>query len=59
MRILLVQTGFLGDTVLATPLIGAIHTLFPGSELWILTTVQAKPLVENNPLLAGVKRMAV
>ena len=54
MRILLVQTGFLGDVVLSTPLIAAIKERHPGSELWMLVTPQAVDLVKADPLLAGV-----
>ena len=54
MRILLVQTSFLGDTVLSTPLIGALKELYPDSEVWMLTTPAGRALVERDPLLAGV-----
>lgn len=54
MKILLVQTSFLGDTVLSTPVIAAIKKLYPTAELWMMVTPQAKALVERDPLLAGV-----
>ena len=54
MRILLVQTGFLGDVILSTPLIAAIRRLHPGAELWMSVTPQARDLVKADPLLAGV-----
>lgn len=54
MKILLVQTSFLGDTVLSTPVIGALKRLFPQSELWMMTTPAAAALVRRDPLLAGV-----
>lgn len=54
MRVLLVQTSFLGDTILTTPLILGIKRLYPDCELWLMTTPQAKSLVENDPLLSGV-----
>lgn len=54
MKILLVQTSFLGDVVLSTPLIRALRLLYPQSELWLLTTPAARALVERDPEIAGV-----
>lgn len=54
MKLLLVQTSFLGDTVLSTPVIAALKRRFPDAELWMMVTPQAKPLVERDPDLAGV-----
>jgi len=52
-KILLVQTSFLGDVVLSTPVIDGISQLYPEAEIWIMTTVQSKALVERNPKLSG------
>jgi heptosyltransferase II len=54
MKILLVQTSFLGDTILSTPVIAGIKTLHPDAELWMLTTPLASELVRRDPLLRGV-----
>lgn len=54
MKILLVQTSFLGDVILSTPVIGALKKLHPDAELWIMTTRQARELVERDPFLTGV-----
>ncbi|MBN2809235.1 MAG: lipopolysaccharide heptosyltransferase II [Deltaproteobacteria bacterium] len=54
MKILLVQTSFLGDTILSTPLIAALKKLHPQAELWMMTTPPAATLVERDPLLTGV-----
>jgi heptosyltransferase-2 len=54
MRILLVQTSFLGDTVLSTPVIAALKELNPTAELWMMTTPAAAALVRRDPLLAGI-----
>ncbi len=54
MKILLIQTSFLGDTILSTPLIAALKKLHPKAEIWIMTTPLAAPLVKRDPLLAGV-----
>jgi len=51
MKILLVQTGFLGDTILSTPVIAAVKQLYPESRLYMLTTPAARDLVALDPLL--------
>jgi heptosyltransferase-2 len=48
-RILVAQTGFLGDVVLTTPLISAVKERFPASHLSVLVTPQARPLLEDHP----------
>ncbi len=54
MKILLVQTGFLGDVVLSTVLIEALREIHPGAEIWMLTTSQAADIVRAIPELSGV-----
>jgi heptosyltransferase-2 len=54
MKILLVQTSWLGDTILSTPVIAGIKQIYPDAELWMLTTPLASALVKRDPLLAGV-----
>ncbi len=54
MKILLVQTSWLGDTILSTPVIAAIKSIYPDAELYLLTTVLSAELVRRDPLLAGV-----
>lgn len=54
MRILLLQTSFLGDTILSTPLIAALKEIHPEAEIWMMTTPAAAALVRRDPLLAGV-----
>lgn len=54
MKILLVQTSFLGDTILSTPVISGIKKVYPASELWIMTTPVSAHLVKRDPLLSGV-----
>ncbi|MFQ5682099.1 MAG: lipopolysaccharide heptosyltransferase II [Candidatus Binatia bacterium] len=48
-KILVVQTSFLGDTVLSTPLFAAIRDRFPESHLTVLSTPQGKSLLVENP----------
>ncbi len=54
MKILIVQTSYLGDTVLSTPVIAAVRRLHPDSRIWIMTTPAAARLGERDPLLEGV-----
>ena len=48
-KILVVQTSFLGDAVLTTPLLSEIRRRFPKAKLAVLCTPQAKNLFEGNP----------
>jgi heptosyltransferase-2 len=54
MKILLVQTSFLGDVVLSTPATEILHNLHPGCELWWMTTPLAAPIISADPLVEGV-----
>jgi heptosyltransferase II len=54
MKILLVQTSFLGDTILSTPVISGIHQAYPDAALFMMTTPQSAALVQRDPLLAGI-----
>ena len=54
MRILIVQTSYLGDTILSTPVIAGVHQLYPQAQLWMMTTPAATGLVARDPLLKGV-----
>lgn len=48
-RLLVAQTGFLGDVVLTTPLLRALRHILKPASLTMLTTPQAKALVEHHP----------
>ncbi|MHB8764274.1 MAG: glycosyltransferase family 9 protein [Deferrisomatales bacterium] len=50
-RILVVQTAFLGDVVLTTPLFRGLRRVFPRAFLSALVTPQAAPLVAEDPHL--------
>jgi len=54
MKILIVQTSFLGDTILSTPVIAGVKQIYPEAELWMMTTPLSTQLVSRDPLLAGV-----
>jgi heptosyltransferase-2 len=53
-RILIVQSGFLGDVVLTTPLLAALRRRFPHAWLAMLVTPAAAPLVAHHPALDAV-----
>jgi len=48
-RLLVAQTGFLGDVVLTTPLIAELRRRLAPESLSVLTTPQARPLLERHP----------
>ena len=54
MNILLVQTSFLGDTILSTPVISGLNKLYPKALIWMMTTPLSSSLVKRDPLLSGV-----
>lgn len=47
-RILLIQTAYLGDVILVTPLIKAVKTFFPQSYLACLVIPETRNVLENN-----------
>jgi heptosyltransferase-2 len=53
-RLLVAQTGFLGDVVLTTPLLATLRRELSLESLTVLTTPQARPLVENHPAVDQV-----
>ena len=53
-RLLVVQTGFLGDVVLTTPLLTTLHQQLTPTSLTVLTTPQAKPLLDCHPVVSQV-----
>lgn len=48
-RILVVQTSFLGDVVLTTPLIAALRRRFPGAAVAVLCTPRGREVLAGNP----------
>jgi heptosyltransferase II len=53
-RILIVQTAFIGDVILITPLIKAVHKLYPTARIDALVVPAAAKLLQNNPHLHRV-----
>ncbi len=48
-RILLVQTAFIGDVIIITPLIKAVKKLFPLALVDVMVIPQTAEVLENNP----------
>ena len=53
-RLLVAQTGFLGDMVLTTPLLSTLRRELDLESLTVLTTPQARPLVQDHPAVDSV-----
>jgi heptosyltransferase-2 len=53
-RILVIQTAFLGDVILATPVVSELKRLFPDSAIDVLVKKGNESLLENNPKLNTV-----
>ena len=50
-KILIIQTAFIGDTILASTLIESIHTSHPHAELHILVKSENESLFFNHPFI--------
>jgi heptosyltransferase-2 len=50
-KVLVVQTSFLGDTVLTLPLLSEIKSRFPQARISLLCSPQAKELLSEHPAL--------
>ncbi len=48
-RILIIQTAFIGDVILITPLIRSTKELYPQAEIDVLTLPSTASLLQNNP----------
>jgi lipopolysaccharide heptosyltransferase II len=53
-RILIIQTAFLGDVVLATPVVSELKRIFPEAGIDILVKKGNESLLFNNPYLQNV-----
>lgn len=53
-KILIVQTAFLGDVILTTPLLPALKKLFPETQIHFVTIPAAENILQNNPHLSRV-----
>lgn len=53
-RILIIQTAFLGDVILATPVLSELHRIFPHAKIDILVKKGNQSLLNNHPFLNEV-----
>lgn len=53
-KILVIQTAFLGDVILATPLLAELHRLFPNASIDVLVKKGNEGLLANNPKINRV-----
>lgn len=53
-RFLIIQTAFLGDVVLATPVITALKNRYPNAQIDVLVRKGNESLLSNNPFLENV-----
>ena len=53
-KILVIQTGFLGDVVLSTPVFTQLRKLYPDSSIVLLTTPGAAPMLQGHSALDEV-----
>lgn len=54
MKVLVIQTAFIGDVVLALPVVQALHAQIPDAEVHILVRKGNEGLVQNRPDVAHV-----
>ncbi len=53
-NILALQTAFLGDVILSTPLIRGLNRIFPDAAIDILTTPETRIVFEHNPYIREI-----
>ena len=53
-KILIIQTAFLGDVILITPLIRAVKQIFPKADIDVLVVPQYASILSNNPHIHNV-----
>ena len=53
-KFLIIQTAFIGDVVLATPLIEKLHVFFPGAAIDFLVRKGNETLLQHHPYLKNV-----
>ena len=53
-KILIIQTAFIGDVILATALVEKLHQFYPNSQLDFLLRKGNEGLLENHPIINNV-----
>ena len=57
-RVLLVRFGALGDVILTTPLLRAIHRRYPDAAVTVVTKAAYAPVLAASPAVQGVEPLA-
>ncbi len=50
-KILILQTAFIGDIILTTPLIRFVRKIYPSTDIQFLTIPSSKNILDTNPLI--------
>jgi heptosyltransferase-2 len=53
-KILVIQTAFLGDVILATPVVSELKRIFPSAQIDILVKKGNESLLNNNPHISAI-----
>jgi len=53
-KILIIQTAFIGDVVLVSPLVQSLSKGFPEAELHLITTLKGKDVLDGDPCLTSI-----
>lgn len=53
-RFLVIQTAFIGDVILATPVISELKRLYPNAQVDVLVRKGNESLLDNNPFISEV-----
>ena len=51
MKILVIQTAFIGDLIMTTPIFRALKQIYPDGQIDALVIPQSKIILENNPFV--------
>ena len=54
MKFLIIQTAFIGDVILATPIIEKLNTFFSNSKIDFLLRKGNEGLLENHPYVSKI-----
>ncbi len=54
-RVLVIQTAFLGDLVLTTPLLSAVNRSWPKAEIFVLAHKTYAGVLHGQPMLSGIR----
>jgi heptosyltransferase-2 len=53
-KILVIQTAFIGDIILSSPIFEALKELYQDGEIYLLTTPKGRELMEKNPFIKEI-----